>query len=339
MKKLYCLILVTLVSCSSIHPIQRSVENTNTGVELELNSDNTQNPNQTVITKEPESIRIGEKGGEVFSNTNPELNYDVKPINKKVRIGLAFGPGLNRVFSYIEILKEIEKQNIKIELITGTEMGAVIAGLYASGITPEMIEWMFFKYFKENKNIKAYESEWIKEVDQSFLMKIKNSKIEEAKPKLFLTLFDHKTQKTYYFDKGNIRDLLLLNLRLASNPLAFKNGPEYSGAFEKEVFNSKLMNNLGCDFTIAIDSLTPKISFQDVSENEKSISVLEKVSSKIKVAKKSFDFVFTLPVGDMNLDSNSEHNVKDYIQKQFVIMRKKIQSKVDLLNANEPTKE
>ena len=49
----------------------------------------------------------------------------------KIKIGLALGGGGARGLAHIGVIKVLEKENIPIDVITGTSMGAIIGGLYA----------------------------------------------------------------------------------------------------------------------------------------------------------------------------------------------------------------
>ncbi|MFA7464867.1 MAG: patatin-like phospholipase family protein [Syntrophales bacterium] len=53
--------------------------------------------------------------------------------NRK-RVGLALGGGGSRGFAHIGVLKVIEEEDIPIEIIAGTSIGAVIGGAYAGGL-------------------------------------------------------------------------------------------------------------------------------------------------------------------------------------------------------------
>ncbi len=57
------------------------------------------------------------------------------------RIGLVLGGGGARGAAHIGVLKELERQRIPIDAIAGTSMGAIVGGLYASGMSAdELIE-------------------------------------------------------------------------------------------------------------------------------------------------------------------------------------------------------
>ena len=56
------------------------------------------------------------------------------------RIGLVLSGGGARGIAHIGVLKVLEQQHIPIDAIAGTSMGAVVGGLYASGLSAREIE-------------------------------------------------------------------------------------------------------------------------------------------------------------------------------------------------------
>ena len=60
--------------------------------------------------------------------------------SKQPKIGLALSGGGARGAAHIGVLRELERQNIHIDYIAGTSMGAIIAGLYASGMSVDQID-------------------------------------------------------------------------------------------------------------------------------------------------------------------------------------------------------
>ena len=344
MSKLFAILSIVILvnSCSSIKSTsprdRRRISNGSVHhdkVDLNLN-DKSKNPNDRPIELIPieETVRIGDRGGDVYANS--EVGGENKRSeNKRLRIGLSFGPGLYRAINYVSFLKIMERQNLAPDIITGTGFGAIVAAMYANGMTPEVIEWNFYKYFKEKKKTKPYEKDWLNEVDEMLLVKFKSTNIQDTKKKFYITLYDHLTKKTYYFDKGNIRDLLLQNLRLSNTVPENKKGMKYSTAFEKEVFNSRLLRQLGAEFTMAIDVLGAKFEFE--TSNEFLVGVYGRTSGRIKKEMKDFDYTVTLPLSSMKLDSTQEGSLfmqksYDFMQKQMPIIFKKMQARLEGLS-------
>ncbi|HTW39073.1 MAG TPA: patatin-like phospholipase family protein [Steroidobacteraceae bacterium] len=59
---------------------------------------------------------------------------------KRLRIGLVLSGGGARGAAHIGVLKTLAQMHIPIDAIAGTSMGAVVGGLYASGLSPSQIE-------------------------------------------------------------------------------------------------------------------------------------------------------------------------------------------------------
>ena len=56
------------------------------------------------------------------------------------RIGLALSGGGARGLAHVGVLKVLEEMRIPISCITGTSMGAIVGGTYASGRSPAAME-------------------------------------------------------------------------------------------------------------------------------------------------------------------------------------------------------
>src|SRR5215510_1401946 len=65
-------------------------------------------------------------------------------INNKKRplVGLALGGGMARGCAHVGVLRELERNDIPIDLIAGTSVGSLIGGAYAAGLSPDQIERM-----------------------------------------------------------------------------------------------------------------------------------------------------------------------------------------------------
>jgi NTE family protein len=58
----------------------------------------------------------------------------------RLRIGLVLSGGGARGIAHVGVLEMLEKLHVPIDAIAGTSMGAVVGGLYASGLSPDQIE-------------------------------------------------------------------------------------------------------------------------------------------------------------------------------------------------------
>ena len=66
-------------------------------------------------------------------------------------VGLTLSGGGAKGIAHIGVIKALEDNGIPIDYVTGTSMGAIVGGLYASGYTPDemmqLIESKGFSYW------------------------------------------------------------------------------------------------------------------------------------------------------------------------------------------------
>lgn len=68
-------------------------------------------------------------------STAPDARTPARP-----RVGLVLSGGGARGLTHVGVLKVLEREHIPVDAIAGTSMGAIIGGLYASGMTAQEIE-------------------------------------------------------------------------------------------------------------------------------------------------------------------------------------------------------
>src|ERR1700681_1888037 len=56
------------------------------------------------------------------------------------RVGLVLSGGGARGAAHVGVLKALESQHVPVDVIVGTSMGAVVGGLYASGLSAHEVE-------------------------------------------------------------------------------------------------------------------------------------------------------------------------------------------------------
>ncbi|MGR8949570.1 MAG: patatin-like phospholipase family protein [Gammaproteobacteria bacterium] len=74
--------------------------------------------------------------------SNPELSFaePTTTVAERPKIGLVLGGGGAKGTSHVGVLKVIEELQVPIDVVAGTSMGAIVGGLYASGMSPDQIE-------------------------------------------------------------------------------------------------------------------------------------------------------------------------------------------------------
>jgi len=70
----------------------------------------------------------------------PAQETPVPGTASRPRIGLVLSGGGARGAAHIGVLKVLEENHVPVDVIAGTSMGAVVGGLYASGLTAAEVE-------------------------------------------------------------------------------------------------------------------------------------------------------------------------------------------------------
>jgi len=93
---------------------------------------------------------------------------------KAQKVGLVLSGGGAKGLAHIAVIKALEENGIPIDYISGTSMGAIVAGLYAAGYSTEEMEQLFksedFKFWSKGKIQEEYRYYYRKqEEDPSWL--------------------------------------------------------------------------------------------------------------------------------------------------------------------------
>ncbi len=72
--------------------------------------------------------------------TAPSGGLLAREATDRPRVALVLSGGGARGFSHVGILKALEAANVPVDMVVGTSMGAIIGGLYASGLSPAELE-------------------------------------------------------------------------------------------------------------------------------------------------------------------------------------------------------
>ncbi|WP_226063584.1 patatin-like phospholipase family protein [Kaistella polysaccharea] len=144
---------------------------------------------------------------------NFQLQAQVKEgfkVPKNPRIGLSLAGGGAKGFAHIGVLKVLDSLGVKIDYISGTSMGAIVGGLYASGYTGKEIEKIVmdtdFYSIIANEKTRQETSFFNKTVDKYILsIPIKDGKINVL-PKAIST-----GQKNIYLLKELFKNVSTIN--------------------------------------------------------------------------------------------------------------------------------
>lgn len=192
--------------------------------------------------------------------------------HKKPVIGLALGGGAARGFAHIGVIKALEANGIKPDLVVGTSAGSVIAALYASGYRgtelnrialtldeASITDWALPFSGKFGGMIKG-------DALQSMVNRlVKNQSIESTPIPLGIVATDLKTGQGVLFQRGDMGQAVRASCSIPSifQPTII-NGHEYVDGGLVSPVPVKYASQMGADFIIAVN-ISTEPSSQDSS--------------------------------------------------------------------------
>ncbi|WP_177762072.1 patatin-like phospholipase family protein [Flavobacterium sp. I3-2] len=87
-------------------------------------------------------------------------------ISQRPKVGVVLSGGGAKGLAHIGVLKVLEENNVKIDYIGGTSMGAIIGGLYASGYTANQLDSIF-----REVDVDALIQDYVPRISKSFYEK------------------------------------------------------------------------------------------------------------------------------------------------------------------------
>ena len=223
---------------------------------------------------------------------------------KKLKVGLVLGGGGARGLAHVGVLKVFQENDIKIDVITGTSMGALIGALFAQNPDADWVENRvntFIKskkfvqagknYFKHQRNFEPQDllQQLTREIKKRViinlaahrksLMKgerlqlavnelIQEGKIEDTQIPFACSAADLKYGETVVFDKGDIRFALTASAAIPGFiPPVEYNGRLLVDGSVCDNFPVEAAHNLGADFIIASNvslHMDPAVQLENV---------------------------------------------------------------------------
>jgi NTE family protein len=174
-------------------------------------------------------------------------------------VSLVLSGGGVRGAMHLGVIKALEENNIKIDAISGTSMGAIIGVLYCQGISPDMI----LKILTNNSFIDLFKYNWdkggflsMKRIKSIFKKHIPHNDFDQLKIPFYCCATNLDSGDYEIFSTGDLHNSVIAS---ASIPIVFK--PIEIN--EQTYYDGGLLDNTpyqplidaGCDVIIVIDKL------------------------------------------------------------------------------------
>lgn len=178
-------------------------------------------------------------------------------------VALALGSGGKRGYAHIGVIKALEANGIKVDIVVGTSAGSVVGALYAGGYKSDELEQLALKL--DQAQLNDYELSrrgYIRgEQLQDFINRaLKNRSIEQLERPFVATATQLTTGNAVFFNRGNTG----MAVRASSSiPGVFYpvliGGEEYVDGDLKRPVPVSVALEMGADIVIAVDiSQQPK---------------------------------------------------------------------------------
>ncbi|MCX7193665.1 MAG: patatin-like phospholipase family protein [Proteobacteria bacterium] len=187
----------------------------------------------------------------------PQAVYAAPVQSDQPVVALALGSGGDRGFAHIGVIKVLEANNIKVDIVLGTSAGSVVGALYAGGYSGTELEKLALEMDREK--LKDYDFSrrgYVRgEQLQDFINRALNNRSIEQLDKHFVAIATRLgSGKTVAFNRGNTG----MAVRASSSiPGVFYpvmiNGEEYVDGDLKQPVPVTMAREMGADFIIAVD--------------------------------------------------------------------------------------
>lgn len=196
-----------------------------------------------------------QKSLKILTDPLKKITQPLKP-NKKKKIGLALGSGGAKGFAHIGVLKVLEKEGIKIDMVAGSSMGAVIGALYGVHMNTKEIEKLTKGFeLKKYFDIGLPRSGLIKgDKLEKYLRKIlNNSKFKDLAFPLFINATDINSGQEVVFNKGDLTKAVRASISIPGlfYPVE-NNGRILIDGGIKDPLPVEILRKNGCDIIIAV---------------------------------------------------------------------------------------
>lgn len=180
--------------------------------------------------------------------------------SRRPKIGLALGSGGSKGLAHIGIIKILEENNIPIDFIAGSSIGAMVGGFYASGLSAKKIEkialsadWrkVFSVLFEPSLKKGLIGGEKVKTFIESY---INGKNFEDCKIPFVAVATDLKTGEIVILNNGEMASAIIASLSI---PLIFKpveiDGRMLADGGLSAPVPVEIARNMGSDIIIAVN--------------------------------------------------------------------------------------
>jgi NTE family protein len=179
------------------------------------------------------------------------------PAFNKKKVGVALSSGGSRGLAHIGVLEVLEKNNIPIDIIAGSSMGALIGALYAMEPNAKKIEKMVLKLRDQNffdYTFPRYGLIKGKKVEEILKSTIGDTDFKDLKIPLYITAFDLGNSREIVFHRGSVATAVRASISIPGIfiPIVNKDRVLVDGAVADPI-PTEILRKVGANIIIAVN--------------------------------------------------------------------------------------
>ncbi|MFA5975968.1 MAG: patatin-like phospholipase family protein [Elusimicrobiota bacterium] len=234
------------------------------------------------------------------------------PHHQKTKVGLALGGGGARGLAHIGVLKVLQEENIPINLIAGTSVGALIGALFASGIsTTDMEEmcaeigWSSLTNYSQLSLFKLLVMEELlstRNMEVYLRKHIGDQRFDQLKIPFTCSATDLQTGERVVFREGSVAFAARASAAVPGlfEPVLFRHRYLVDGGLVSNI-PTDLLTEMGADIIVAVDVTADFSRFQPrniLATLNQAIYIQSEAMSKAELARA--DVVVRPQMGDIS---------------------------------------
>ncbi|MEM5792813.1 MAG: patatin-like phospholipase family protein [Candidatus Aenigmatarchaeota archaeon] len=192
------------------------------------------------------------------------------------KIGLALSGGGAKGFAHVGVLKSLEENGIKVDIISGVSAGALVGGWYSSGVSVEEIEDICystdFKSFIKLMFDPARGGGLVagRRIKKFIYEKLEEKKIEKFRIKYCATAVDIKTGEIFYFTKGDATRAIMASIAIPGifKPVFYKGKYLVDGGVIEPI-SLEIVKKMGGEVNIGVDLTKSKVLISEIKRSGK----------------------------------------------------------------------
>lgn len=237
------------------------------------------------------------------------------------KIGLALGGGGSRGLAHIGVLKVLKENNIPIDYVSGTSMGALIGAFFCSGMNVNQIEKEIISLNWKNLLDYSIPTKGLikgKKIEEMLREKLGNINFNDLKIPLLVTAYDIKNDQEIIFSKGNVVQAIRASISIPGIfiPVSNKERILVDGGVVDPMPTEILKNYADIIFGVSVASIKPRdvIFDEEAIANDKSltipgilkttskaVAILNSEVNRADIIKKEIDILINIDLGNREI--------------------------------------